>query len=95
MPTPPPNAPMSQVIMLRLQALPRLTVPAAVLVLALVGLAAPPLYAVPALGILLALLAFLATFTWAHADRRGRVLRMIAMGVLAGLLVSRAFEALS
>ncbi|MDO9379731.1 MAG: hypothetical protein Q7T56_12855 [Nocardioidaceae bacterium] len=95
MPEPSSRAPMSQVLMLRLQSLPRLALPAAVLLLALVGLAAPPLYAVPALGMLLALLAFLASFTWAQAGSRGRLVRMVVMGVLAGLLVSRAFEALS
>lgn len=83
------QTPMSHALLLRLHALPRLVVPAIAVVLALVGLMARPTFAVPALLVLFAFLCWLASLTWHQLDRRGRLLRALAIGALGGLLLGK------
>lgn len=88
----PSFGPRSADLLTRLQAMPRLVVPVAALVLLLVGLLAPATFGVAALVPLTLLVAWLATLSWPTLDRGGRVLRMIAVGALIGVLVSRVVE---
>lgn len=84
--------PRSADLLARLHALPRLTVPVAALVLFLVGLFAPATYAATALVLLILFVTWLATLSWPALDRPGRLMRLIAVGALAGVLVSRAAQ---
>ncbi|MGH3357159.1 MAG: DUF6703 family protein [Nocardioidaceae bacterium] len=89
---PPSFGPRSAELLTRLHALPRLTIPVAALVLLLVGLFAPATYAVSTLVLLTLFVAWLATLSWPTLDRSGRLIRMIAVGALVGLLLSRTAE---
>lgn len=82
----------SQKLLDWLGSLPRLTVPATVLVLMLVGLMAYPVFAVPALAVVLAIVVWLASLAWPQADTGGRLLRVLIVSALAGLLVARAVQ---
>lgn len=89
-----PIGPRSADLLARLHALPRLTIPVAALVLLLVGLFAPAAYAVPALFLLAAFVAWLATLSWPSLDRPGRLIRIFAVAILVGVLLSRVVESL-
>lgn len=74
---------------MRLSRLPRLLIPAAVLVLMLVGLQAPLPYALVALGIIAAFVLWLAYISWPVLDARGRLLRGVMLGAVVGSAVGR------
>jgi hypothetical protein len=84
----------SEVVLARLHALPRLTVPAIVLVLTIAGLLAPPLIGVPCLIILAGFLGWLASLAWPKLDPPGRLLRALIIGMLVGAAIARATGAL-
>jgi hypothetical protein len=90
-----PQPTRSQVLLARLHALPRLTVPAIVLVLTIAGLLAPPPIGVPCLIILAAFLGWLAWLAWPRLDRGGRLLRALVVGLLVGAAIARATGALT
>jgi hypothetical protein len=85
-----PQPTRSQVLLARLHALPRLTVPAAVLVLTVAGLMAPPPIGVPCLVVLAAFLGWLASQAWPRLDTSGRLLRALVVGLLVGAALARA-----
>ena len=85
----------SQQVLARLHTLPRLTVPAAVLILTLIGLMAPPMVGVPCLVILVLFLGWLAALAWPSLDRSGRLIRALAIGLLVGAAIARATGALA
>ncbi|UYM05774.1 DUF6703 family protein [Solicola gregarius] len=94
MSNPSPAGPRSAALLARLQGLPRLTLPVITLVLFLVAAFAPLAYAVPALVLLLALIGWLASLSWPLLDRPARLLRVVAIGALAVLLIGRVVQAL-
>lgn len=85
----------SQVLLARLHALPRLTIPAAVLILTVVGLLAPPVIGVLCLLILALFLGWLAALAWPRLDSAGRLLRALAVGLLVGAAIGRATGAIA
>lgn len=85
----------SQALIGRLQAMPRLVLPVAALVLLLVGLMAPLRFAVPALVLLIVLVAWLASLSWYALDSRGRVFRVLVVGVMTAGLVARVVASLT
>ena len=85
----------SAVMLARMQAMPRLTMPAVTLVLFLVGAFAPLGFAAPALVLLIAFVGWLASLSWPVLDRPARLIRVLAIGALVGLLVSRVAQALT
>jgi len=82
----------STTMLAQLQALPRLVLPAGVLVLTLVGLIAAPPVAVVALLVVFALVFWLATLSWAALDRRGQLLRLVVLGAIGGVLIGRVTQ---
>jgi hypothetical protein len=84
----------SQVVLARLHAMPRLTVPAIVLVLTVAGLMAPPPVGVLCLVILAVFLGWLASLAWPRLDTTGRLLRALVVGLLVGAAIARATGAL-
>jgi hypothetical protein len=91
----PPQPTRSQVLLARLHALPRLTVPAIVLVLTVAGLLAPPLIGAPCLVVLAVFLGWLASLAWPRLDSTGRLLRALVVGLLVGAAIARATGALA
>jgi hypothetical protein len=91
--SPPPTR--SELVLARLHALPRLTVPAIVLVLTVAGLLAPPPIGVPCLVILAAFLGWLAWLAWPKLDPTGRLLRALVVGMLVGAAIARGTGALA
>jgi hypothetical protein len=89
-----PQPTRSQLLLARLHALPRLTVPALVLVLTVAGLLAPPLIGVPCLVVLALFLGWLASLAWPRLDQPGRLLRALVVGLLVGAAIARATGAL-
>jgi hypothetical protein len=73
----------------RLHELPKLTLPGITLVLALVGVFAPPAAAVPALILLALLLAWLGFLSWPVVGAGSRAMRIFAVLVILFLAVSR------
>jgi hypothetical protein len=90
-----PRPTRSQVLLARLHALPRLTVPAIVLVLTIAGLLAPPPIGVPCLIILAVFLGWLAWLAWPRLDQAGRLQRALVVGLLVGAAIARATGALA
>ena len=82
-------------LLARLHALPRLTIPAAVLILALVGLLAPPAIGVPCLLIVALFLGWVAALAWPRLDSTGRLLRALTIGLLVGAAIGRATGAIA
>ena len=80
----------SQVVLSRLHALPRLTIPAIVLALTVAGLMAPPPIGVPCLVILAGFVGWLAWVAWPRLDPTGRLLRALVVGLLVGVAIARA-----
>ncbi len=93
MPGVPSPSSRSQAALLRLARLPRLFVPAAVLVLTLAGLAAPVMIAVPCLLVLVAFLSWLAVLAWAKLSPGGRALRALTIALLVGAATARTVGA--
>jgi hypothetical protein len=89
-----PQPTRSQLLLARLHALPRLTVPAIVLVLTVAGLLAPPPIGVPCLVVLAVFLGWLASLAWPRLDSTGRLLRALVVGLLVGAAIARAAGAL-
>jgi hypothetical protein len=85
-----PQPTRSQQLLTRLHALPRLTVPALVLVLTVVGLLAPPAIGVPSLVLLALFLGWLASLAWPRLDSTGRLLRALVVGLVVGAAIARA-----
>lgn len=85
-----PQSSRSQLLLARLHALPRLTVPALVLVLTVAGLMAPPVIGVACLVVLAAFLGWLASLGWPRLDPTGRLLRVLVVGLLVGAAIARA-----
>jgi uncharacterized protein DUF6703 len=76
----------------RLHGMPKLTLPAITLVLALVGVVAPPVAAVPALILLALLLAWLGFLSWPVVGSGSRAMRIFAVLVVLLYAVSRLAE---
>ena len=89
-----PQPTRSEVVLARLHTLPRLTVPALVLVLTVAGLLAPPAIGVPCLVILATFLGWLASLAWPKLDPTGRLLRALVVGMLVGAAIARATGAI-
>lgn len=83
------QTPRSQLLLTRLHALPRLTVPAVVLVLTITGLLAPPPIGVPCLVVLAAFFGWLTALAWPKLDPTGRALRVLTVGLLIGAAIAR------
>lgn len=94
-PSSPPSRPRSQAALVRLSALPRLVVPAAVLVLTLAGLLAPPVVGAVCLLLVAAFLAWLGSLSWPVLTPGGRAMRTLTVGLLVGAAVARAVGGLS
>jgi hypothetical protein len=69
--------------------LPTWTVPAAILLLMVVGLSAPVLYAVPALVIVAVFIGWLAYLSWPLLPAGGRLLRAGMIALVAGSATAR------
>ncbi len=69
--------------------LPPLVVPGAMLVLMLVGLAAPLPYALAALGVIAVFVCWLAFISWPVLDLRGRLTRTLMIVVVLGSALGR------
>ena len=89
-----PQPTRSQLLLARLHALPRLTVPVLVLVLTIAGLMAPPVIGVPCLVVLAGFFAWLASMAWPKLDSTARLLRVVTVGLLIGAAIARATGAL-
>ncbi len=79
----------SRGLLVRLSQLPALVIPVAVLVLMLVGLAAPLAVAVPALVVVAAFVLWLSYLSWPVLDAGGRSVRVVMVAAVAGALVGR------
>jgi hypothetical protein len=90
-----PQPTRSQLLLARLHTLPRLTIPAVVLVLTIAGLMAPPAVGVPCLVILALFLGWLASLAWPRLDTSGRLLRALVVGLLVGAAIARATGSLA
>ncbi len=64
-------------------------IPAAVLVLMLIGLGAPLPFALPAFGLIAAFVAWLAYLSWPVLDTRSRLMRVLMLGIVVGSAVAR------
>ena len=73
-----------------LRMMPRWLLPGAVAALGVTGLAAPAWAGCIALGVLAALLAWLAALSWPGVNAQGRMLRLMAVLIVAGLAILRA-----
>lgn len=69
--------------------LPPLVVPGVMLVLMLVGLAAPLAYALPALAVIGVFVGWLAYISWPVLDTRGRLTRGLMVTIVVGSVVGR------
>lgn len=79
----------SRRLLLALSRLPRIVIPAAVLVLMLIGLGAPLPFALPAFGLIAAFVAWLAYLSWPILDTRSRLMRVLMLGIVIGSAVAR------
>ena len=78
--------------LVRLAQLPPLVIPGLVLVLMLVGLAAPLAFALPALGLIALFVGWLAYLSWPILTMRGRLTRGLLIGIVLGSAVARAMH---
>lgn len=69
--------------------MPTIVIPAAVLVLMLIGLGAPLPFALPAFGVIAAFVAWLAYLSWPILDTRSRLMRVLMLGIVIGSAVAR------
>ena len=79
----------SRTLLLRVSRLPPLVIPAATLVLMLVGLSAPLIYAIPALTVVAAFVAWLAYLSWPILSTGARFMRVFMLTVVIGCAVAR------
>ena len=79
----------SRALLARLARLPPLAIPAAVLVLMLVGLSAPLVVAVPALLLVTVFVSWLLYLSWPILPTRGRLLRILMVTLVVGSTVAR------
>ncbi|HYO31901.1 MAG TPA: DUF6703 family protein [Nocardioidaceae bacterium] len=79
----------SRGLLVRLAQLPPVTIPAAVLVLMLVGLSAPLVLAVPALLLVTAFVSWLLYLSWPILPTKGRLLRILMVALVLGSTVAR------
>lgn len=75
---------------MRLAALPPLVIPGLILVLMVVGLAAPLPVALVALGIIALFVGWLAYISWPALDSRAKLMRGIMLGLVIGSGIARA-----
>lgn len=80
----------SRGLLVRLSKLPPLVVPGLMLVLMLLGLAAPLYVALPALAIVALFVGWLAFLSWPVLDLKGRFTRGLMLGLVLGAGVARA-----
>jgi len=80
----------SRGLLVRLSQLPPLVVPGLMLVLMLLGLAAPLYVALPALGVVALFVGWLAFLSWPVLDLKGRFTRGLMLGLVLGAGVARA-----
>lgn len=80
----------SRGIALALSRLPGFAVPAAIVVLMVVGLAAPLALALPALLIIVGFMAWLAFLSWPVLGTGPRAMRLAGVAIVAAALVGRA-----
>lgn len=74
----------SRPLLATLSRLPRIVVSAVVLLLMVVGLAAPLAIALPAFAVLAAFVGWLAYLSWPALDTRGRLIRTLLLAVVLG-----------
>lgn len=79
----------SRALLLTLSRLPPLVIPAAVLVLMLVGLAAPIALALPAFAVIGVFVAWLAYLSWPILDARARLTRALMVAIVVGSGLAR------
>ena len=79
----------SRGLLVRLAQLPPVAIPAAVLLLMLVGLSAPLVVAVPALLLVTAFVSWLLYLSWPILPTRGRLLRILMVALVAASIVAR------
>ncbi|SDT03531.1 hypothetical protein SAMN04488543_2894 [Friedmanniella luteola] len=76
-------------LLLRLHALPRAVVPLATIALIAVGVLAPPAVGLVALAVVGIFVAWIAYLSWPVVPASGRVLRVVMLGLVVGLGLSR------
>ena len=79
----------SRPLLIRLHALPRPLVPAATLVLVLVGVLAPPAVGLLALGLVAVFVAWVTYLSWPAVPASGRLVRVAMLGLVGVLAVTR------
>lgn len=80
----------SKALLTRLTAFPPLVLPAVMLFLMLVGLAAPLPFALPALLLVLAFIGWLAVLSWPVLPPKGRLMRAGVVVLVVAAIVARA-----
>jgi hypothetical protein len=76
-------------LLLRLHALPRAVVPLVTIALIAVGILAPPVVGLVALAVVGLFVAWIAYLSWPVVPASGRVLRVVMLGLVVGLGLSR------
>lgn len=84
----------SRPLLAALSRLPRIVVSAVVLLLMVVGLAAPLAFALPAFALLAAFVGWLAYLSWPALDTRGRLVRALLLAVVLGAAAVQVAESL-
>lgn len=79
----------SRALLVRLSALPKLVIPAAMLACMLIGLTAPLPVALVALTIATAFVGWLAALSWPVLDVKGKFVRGLMLGLVVGSAVGR------
>ncbi len=79
----------SRGLLVRLSRLPKLVIPALMLALMLTGLSAPLPVALVALGLAAAFVGWLAMLSWPVLDVRGKFVRGLMLGLIAGSAIAR------
>ena len=79
----------SRALVVWLSRLPKLVIPAAMLVSMVVGLAAPLVFALPALAVVVVFVGWLALLSWPVLDASGRFVRGLMLSLVIGAGVAR------
>lgn len=82
----------SRAVLVRIAAMPTLTLPLVIAALLLVGLAAPLPVALPALVVTLAIVVWLAVLSWPVIDSRAKVIRVVMVGLVLFSIVGRIID---
>jgi hypothetical protein len=79
----------SRPLLLRLHGWPRPVLPVITVVLVLVGVLAPPILGVVALAVVALFVAWIGYLSWPAVSASGRVLRVVMVGLVVVLALSR------